>query len=246
MTDLRTVGFIHGLAAGGSVWDPLVGELPPSVKPWVFSLPWDATGGYDWALREPARRWLARALSTAPQTPEVLVAHSFGANVLLDYLCAGGALPDLAGLVLVSPFYRASRDGVDWATLLHYANDFSDVLRDGILARGTPAPELVAAMAARVRDRISPYGWLSFINLFAAAPGLELTALAMPCLIIGGDLDTAAYPEDCKELAARLPCASLTLLSGRGHFSMLEDPAAVAGLVAGFVSDLDQRKERCA
>lgn len=242
------VGLIHGLGAGASVWDPLLSLLPPDVRPWVFRLPWDATDGYGWALDGEPRQWLAQALSMVAETPEVLVAHSFGANVLLDYLSAGGVIPGLAGLVLLSPFYRASHDAVDWAALLHYVNEFSDVLRAGIVARQTspPAPDIVDGMAARVRDRISPYGWLSFFRLFAATPGLDLAAVDMPCLIIGGGTDTASYPDDCLQLAARLPRASATVLSDCGHFTMLDDPVALAGLVAGFLSDVQRRKEQCA
>jgi pimeloyl-ACP methyl ester carboxylesterase len=237
---MTSIGLVHGLGTGPAVWDRLLGLLPPTVNAWVFSLPWDAADGYGWALDGEPRRWLAEALRLVPEPPEVIVAHSFGANVVLDYLCAGGDATGLAGLVLVSPFYRATPEGLDWAALTHYVNDFPEVLKAGILARqSTPAPpDLVRAMAEKVRDRIGAYGWLSFFRLFSATPALGLGAVQVPCLVVGGGTDTASYPEDCTRLAAGLPRGSAVILQRCGHFTMLDDPPAVAELLVKFLHDI--------
>jgi pimeloyl-ACP methyl ester carboxylesterase len=233
---VATVGFLHGLGASHPVWDRLVAGLPEDVEAWTFGLPWDATQGYAWALAPEPRVWLERAVGLLPTPPDVLVAHSFGANVLLDHVVAHGAT-GLDGLVLLSPFYRPSPDAFSWAVISHYLNDFTDLLAAGIAARSgaAPSPDVLAAMAEKVRDRISPYGWMRFFELFTATPTLDLAAVTVPCLILGGDRDTASYPEDNRNLARRLRRGSVEILAHTGHFAMVDDPARVGALVGDFL-----------
>jgi pimeloyl-ACP methyl ester carboxylesterase len=234
-----TVGFVHGLGATAMVWQGLLDALPPGAGATVYGMPWDAANGSAWARSPEPRVWLARALRLTDRPPDVLVAHSFGANVVLDQLCAEGS-DGYRGVVLVCPFYRSSPDGFDWTVISHYLNGFPDLLRAGILARpgGSPDPELVDAMAERVRDRIGPYGWLRFFGLFSGTPMLDLRGVDLPCLVVGGARDTASYPADCRALAQDLPRARAEILPGCGHFPMIDDPARTAGLLAGFLSDL--------
>jgi pimeloyl-ACP methyl ester carboxylesterase len=236
--ETMSVGFVHGLGATEAIWNPLIELLPAQVGVCRFGLPWDSAQGYRWALESHSRTWLERAFSLIPEPPDILVAHSFGANVLLDYLCAGGSAGG-RGLVLMSPFYRPAPDAFDWAVLSHYVNDFAELLADGIAAQrtGAPAAERVTAMAEKIRDRIGPYGWLRFFELFSGTPMLNLAAVTAPCLVIGGTDDTASYPDDCQNLACALPDAAVRILPRCGHFTMIEEPRAVATLVVGFLHD---------
>lgn len=234
-----TIGFVHGLGATATVWRGLLDTLPLGVGATVYRMPWDAADGSAWARRPEPRIWLAEALRLTGRPPDVLVAHSFGANVVLDQLCAEGS-DGYRGVVLISPFYRSSPEQLDWDELCYYLNGFPGLLRDGILARpgGGPDPDLVDAMAQRVRDRIGPYGWLRFFGLFSSTPMLDLPAVAVPCLVLGGARDTASYPADCRALAGDLPRARVEIMPGCGHFPMIDDPARTAGLLAGFLSGL--------
>jgi pimeloyl-ACP methyl ester carboxylesterase len=232
-----TIGFVHGLGATGVVWRPVLDAMPATWDLLTFAMPWDAAQGGDWAHRPDPETWLTRALQLPDRPPDVLVAHSFAANVALRLLSADpGAGP--RALVLVSPFYRGSPDAVDWSVLSHYVNGFQGLLKEGLLAgAGDRLDEgLVDAMADRVRDRIGPYGWLRFFTLFAGTPMLDLAALTMPCLVIGGGDDTASYPADCEALARRLPRGSSAILPGCGHFAMVDNPTRTAGLLTDFVS----------
>ena len=113
-----------------------------------------------------------------PAEPDVFLAHSFAANVLLDLLVARGTA-GCRGLVLLSPFYRPSPRAFDWATFSHYLNDFDDLIRAGILAQRGAAPDgaLLDGMVDKVRSRIGPYGWLRFFELFTRTPFLDLSAV---------------------------------------------------------------------
>ena len=230
------LGLVHGLGANDAVWDRMLALIPDGLGVWSFGFPWDSADGWRWAVRHQPREWLRRALRLADDDPpQILVAHSLGANVLLDLICAG-EVPRPAGLVLISPFYRQTPEGFDWAQILHYLNDFPDLLRAGILARrtGPDAPDLVEAMVAKVLDRIGPYGWMRFFQLFTETPLLDLAGLDMPCLVLGGRRDTSSYPADCRSLAGALPRATVRILPDCGHFTMIDDPARVASLIDEF------------
>jgi pimeloyl-ACP methyl ester carboxylesterase len=232
-----TVGFVHGLGATSAVWQPLLAHLPQEWGITTFGLPWDAASGNQWAVRERPETWLERALQLPQRPPQVLVAHSFGANAALQLLSTTGGAWASTPLVLMSPFHRATPETVDWAVLSHYLNGFEGLLRDGLLARpgSGPNPDLVDAMAERLRDRISPYGWLRFVTLFATTPLLDLHGLTMPCLVISGAADTAAYPADGAALAGRLPRARSATVPG-GHFMMVDAPVRTANLLTEFIS----------
>jgi pimeloyl-ACP methyl ester carboxylesterase len=232
-----TVGFVHGLGGTPAVWQPLLERLPQEWGVTTFGLPWDAAEGSGWAVQDRPESWLERALQLPARPPQVLVAHSFGANAALQLLSTAGAAWARTGLVLMSPFYRSTPEAVDWAVLSHYLNGFEGLLRDGLLARpgGGPNPDLVDAMAQRLRDRISPYGWLRFVTLFTASPLLDLRKITMPCLVISGAEDTAAYPADGAALAGRLPQAEFTTVPG-GHFVMVDAATRTANLLTEFLS----------
>ncbi|MEU8181959.1 alpha/beta hydrolase [Micromonospora sp. NPDC049044] len=246
-TPSTITGLLHGLGSGTSVWEGLLPLLPPQLEVWAYQLPWDTAGGSGWAEHRDSRVWLERAFDSAPVRPELVVAHSFGANVLLDAICAGAARLG-RGLVLISPFYRPAPRAFDWAAMSHYMNDFDELIRSGIKARRGPRlgtaftsageDDLLEAMVAKVRERIGPYGWLRFFDLFTQTPFLDLSAVDVPCLVLGGGRDTAAYPADVRSLGGALPDAQTHILPDSGHFSMIDDTAGVAALAGPFLGGL--------
>jgi pimeloyl-ACP methyl ester carboxylesterase len=234
------VGLIHGLEETFDVWTDLVPLLPATAEVHAFGLPWDGRHGQDWAWACEPRRWVDRALGLLPATPPVLIAHSFGANAMLEHLDATGCA-GIRGLVLISPFYRHTHADFDWDTLSYYVNEFHRILEEGIRVRsprGRRSVEVLTAMGERLRDRIGAHGWLRFFDLFARTPGLDLDALGIPCLVIGGETDVASWPNDCRALAAALPEATGVILGDCGHFPMLERPAETAALVSHFLACL--------
>jgi len=239
-----TIGLLHGLGSSASVWDRLTGSLPET-RVRAYRLPWDAAGGSRWAEERDSRVWLDLELPAGPGEPDVYLAHSFAANVLLDLLVTRGTA-GCRGLILLSPFYRPSPQAFDWAALSHYLNDFDDLIRTGILAQreAPPDSDLLEAMVDKVRDRIGPYGWLRFFELYTRTPFLDLSKVDVPCLVIAGGRDTAAYPMDCASLAGALPDARLELLPDSGHFTMIDQPDRVGSLVADFLHGLPQPDER--
>ncbi|MCF4140810.1 alpha/beta hydrolase [Streptomyces sp. Tue 6430] len=185
---------VHGLAENDSVWEASAALLPPEYEVWTARLPWSAEGVPDWGTDGDLVGPLARALAAVPGGPQVVVAHSMSADVLLDLVDresrqGGDALARLGirGLVLVSPFYRRTAGEFDWDTISHYLNDFHLIMEEGLRVHsGDRLPaELRAAMGERVRDRVGPYGWLRFFELYLRTPQLQTGRVTVPCLVLG-------------------------------------------------------------
>ncbi|WP_328930666.1 alpha/beta hydrolase (plasmid) [Streptomyces sp. NBC_00190] len=235
---------LHGLAANDTVWERTLPELPQNYQLWTARLPWRTETIAEWNEQPNLRGWLAKALEAVPGGAEVVVAHSMAANVLLDLLdqkMRGGvdALRQfgIRALVLVSPFYRGRADQFDWNTISYYLNDFHLIMEEGIRAHsgGRVPADIQQAMGERVRDRVGPYGWFRFFDLYLRTPTLETGRITVPTLVVVGESDFAARPEEGVALAGALPDAVSHVMPGSGHFPMLDAAGDFAAVVSGFV-----------
>jgi pimeloyl-ACP methyl ester carboxylesterase len=234
---------LHGLASSARVWRRFVENARPEWEVWEAELPW-GPDLRDWSLdsdvTEPARR----AIELVDGHVHVVVAHSFGANCLLEALDRVEADPfsglGLSAAVLVSPFYRQLPGDFDWSTMARYLNWFDAILEEGIRVdpRRSIDPEIQREMALRIRDRVGPYGWVRFFDTYLRTPRLRTDRLRAPCLVVAGERDFAGFPTDAAALAAALPDSRLHLLPGCGHFAMVEQPAELAALVDAFLAEV--------
>ncbi|MCB5181530.1 alpha/beta fold hydrolase [Streptomyces antimicrobicus] len=235
---------LHGLAANDSVWERVLPELSTWGQVWTARLPWRTETIADWSEQPNLRGWLGKALEAVPGGAEVVVAHSMAANVLLDLLDQKnrGGVDSLRqygirGLVLVSPFYRGKAEEFDWDTISYYLNDFHLIMEEGIRAHsgGRVPDDVQQAMGERVRDRVGPHGWLRFFDLYLRTPALQTGRITAPALVLAGENDFAARPEEAVALAKALPDAACHVLPGSGHFPMLDTAGEFAAAVSSFV-----------
>jgi pimeloyl-ACP methyl ester carboxylesterase len=232
------VVFVNGMEERWDYCAGVAAALGDAYQAFSVELPWAGTQGNRWGNRLTGAAWIREALDLIGVDAPVVVAHSFGANAVLSYLDQHGA-DGIRAAVLVSPFYKRRPEDVDWSLLRFYVDEFQRLMQCGLQARSDAirlSPGLAAAMAARVRDRIGAHGWLQFFNLFARTPELALERIDIPCLVIGGEQDFAATPDDCLNLAAALPLGEGHILPALGHFCMTEHPSIVASTIATFLA----------
>jgi pimeloyl-ACP methyl ester carboxylesterase len=234
---------LHGLASSTRVWRRFLESASPAWELWEAELPWGPDlpeWSVDADVTEPARR----AIELVDGDVHVVVAHSFGANCLLETLDRVDADPfgglGLDAVVLVSPFYRHHPGDFDWSHMARYLNGFDAILEEGIRvdARRSIDPEIQREMALRIRDRVGPYGWMRFFDTYLRTPRLRTERLRAPCLVVAGERDFAGFPADAEALADALPDSRLHLLEDCGHFAMVEQPAELAALVDTFVAEV--------
>ncbi|MEV5974978.1 alpha/beta hydrolase [Streptomyces sp. NPDC051921] len=239
------VALLHGLAGTPAVWRACRAVAPKGalLVPVDLSWPMNGTARPDGA-GDPAEL-VARAVRAT--RAQVVVAHSFAATALLEYLAreaerpaSEAAGPPLLGAVCVSPFYRTAKRDFDWSTIAYYLNRFHLILEEGLAmsSGGRLSADARASMALRVRERIGPYGWMDFFGAYLRTPSLPLHRVRTPVLAIAGAGDRAARPSDAAALVRALPAGRLEVLPGCGHFPMAEHPFRFAELLADFLRSL--------
>lgn len=248
---------LHGLASGGNVWDRYLAlSQDQPYEMWTAELPWRAEQARGWTERSPAH-WVERAMAQVPDGPDVVVAHSFGSCALLAALDGQGSDPDrpddegpdafarhrLRGVVLVSPFYRATPEEFTWESISYYLNGFDRILAEGLRVQsgGRVTGELRQDMALKVRERVGPYGWTAFFDTYLRTPYLRTERLRGPCLVIGGEADFSSFPSDSEALGAALPDATVKILGDCGHLAMIEQAAGFAELTNDFLESAASR-----
>jgi pimeloyl-ACP methyl ester carboxylesterase len=180
--------------------------------------------------------WLRLGLELLPVQADVVIAHSFGSNSLLEYLQCRSEYR-MRAAVLMSPFYKPRHEDFEWSVLTYYVDQFQRLLEEGLTLRQKRrlSRDFVSAMAEKVRDRVGPHGWMQFFDLFSRTPSLQLSSLQMPCLVLGGENDFSALPDDGRALARALPLGEAAILPDCGHFSMAERPETVAAVINDFL-----------
>ncbi|MCX4803093.1 alpha/beta hydrolase [Streptomyces sp. NBC_01214] len=243
--------FLHGLAGTDTVWDACGRELSPGLEVWSAQLPWRGQGVPGWAREPDVTHWVEQAVTAVPGPVDVVVAHSMSSNILLELLdreSRAGSDPfarfGIRALVLVSPFYRGSHEEFDWATITHYLGDFHLILQEGIRAHsgGRIPPDTEAAMAERVREWVSPYGWIRFFDLYLRTPQLQTARITVPCLVLGGHHDIAAPLHNAAALTDALPDGRLRILADSGHFPMVDEQTRFVSEIRDFLDGVLVRR----
>jgi 3-oxoadipate enol-lactonase len=99
-----------------------------------------------------------------------------------------------------------------------------------------------AATVERFRRRLVSTSLEGYIGCCAAVGAVDTTGrlrrIAVPVLVVAGELDAGTPPAMAQQMAAGLPRAQLRLLPQASHISAVEQPAAFARLVQEFLQQL--------
>ncbi len=235
--DAPIVAMVHGLESSWETWCALRRGCLEHFRLFALDLPWAGQDGYYWCYARPAHEWLQLTLDLLPAPPAFVVAHSYGVNVVLEYL-QRHSMPNLAGLVLMSTFYRPDFAENDWMLFERCLKGFRAIFEEGIrLRRGKELdPALVSSMVDKVLDHVGPAGFTECFSHFLRSPTLRLDRIRVPALVIAGACDPGATPVGNAALAAALPTASFVLFPRSGHFAMLQQPDLVERAFRDFLT----------
>lgn len=237
--DLPAAVFVHGLEDEWGSWGALNDLLGHRYRGYPLDMPWRTGGTYRWRARGASAQWLEAGLQLVPERVSLLVAHSMGANAVLQWL-ALGARPDIDALVLLSPFYWPPSVPVDWKVFDGFREDFAAVMTAGLRTRlGSRAqsldPEVFNGMARKMLEGMGPLAFLALFDQYVAASALDLAQVSIPTLILGSPHDAGLAGERAEALQADLPVAELHLDQRLTHFCHMERPREVAELILQFL-----------
>lgn len=235
------VVMIHGLGGSSNSFQALM----PALSGWRILRP-DLPG----AGLSPARD---ASLSIASHAEAVLamlqgcgiqrahfVGHSMGTLVcqmlaasrpeMVASLALFGALtvpPDAARSGLIARAATARRDGMRG-------------IADQVAMASTSAQSLHdnPAAAAFVRETLSrqdPQGYALNCEALARAEANDWAAITAACLLVTGDSDPVSPPSMAHLLSERLRLSTLHILTGCGHWSIMERPQETARLLSDFL-----------
>lgn len=66
----------------------------------------------------------------------------------------------------------------------------------------------------------------------------QIDAIRIPTLIVVGEKDMPTTPEKARHMASRIPGARLEVIADSGHFTTIEEPAAVNAALKAFLDSL--------
>lgn len=224
---------MHGLGGSPLTWDRFEHAAGDRLQLWDAEPPWTRGGTADWTQGLEPADWVARALSAVDGGFDLVIAHSFAANVLLEHLsCRPGP-----SAVLVSPFFRSSAADFDWQTLERYVAHFHEIFDEGlrVLSPDRPDAQVRDWMARRARDQVGPYGWIRFFDSYLRTPFVDLSRVKSRVLVVAGDRDAAAPAREGHALAALLPDGGFKAMADCGHFPMAERPDPFTRIVLDFL-----------
>lgn len=240
---------LHGLANSSTVWDALAATDAGGLDLWTADLPWGSGRPPEWAYRPDSASAVSRALTQVGGRAGIVVAHSFSAVLVLellsDELSRGGdpfTRYGIDGLVLASPFYRRDPETFEYGAVAELLDNFRYTMEEGIRVMAGPRldPSLRQDMARRVCESVGPYGYMNFFHSYLRTPWLRTDLITVPSLVISGEQDFIARSAESLALAADLPNARCELISGAGHFPMVEQAEAFSTALGEFLGSVDR------
>ena len=228
--------FIHGMVEDWDIWESLQKYLE-DYDLWFLKFPWESSGGQFWGKELSPESWLRDGIDLMPRKPNMVVAHSFAANAFLELVSADNSVTP-EKIVLISPFFRKTRDEIDWSVLSHYVNHFLELIQESVQIRDVSRrldSEMEIAISEKIRERLGVYGWTEFLKILLLSPDLNFDSFETPVLVLTGESDIASRPINCEELAQIFPSGRAHVFKESGHFCMIEEPRKVAEEIINFL-----------
>ncbi len=242
----HTVVLSHALGCDLSMWDGLAHVLPDDCR--VIAYDHRGHGGSDapagpYAMAELADD-AARMLEELHTGPVVWIGLSMGGMVGQELALRHPAL--VKALVIAnstSGYPDAAR--AMWRQRIATVRDGgTQAIADAVMGRyfHDDFRATSGATVARFRQRLVTTDTEGYIGCCAAVGGVDTTArlpqLALPVLVIAGELDQGTPLAMSQAMAGAIPGAALVVLADASHLAAIEQPAAFARAVRQFIGGL--------
>nr|WP_272955456.1 alpha/beta hydrolase [Pedococcus badiiscoriae] len=221
---------LSGMLCDANLWDGLAARISDVVLPWPCRIDLD----------DSVAEMAASVLAEAPPR-FALGGHSLGAIVALEVMRQAPERVTSLLLVNASPRGPSQLQQDTWARWRQRATDgeLEQIARElapallGPAAREDPATvQAVVSMA----DAVGVEGFLRQLAAQSTRPDsrASLGAIAVPVLVVSGELDDTCPPALQQELADGCEGSVLVTLHG-GHMLPLEDPDSLADAVRAWL-----------
>jgi pimeloyl-ACP methyl ester carboxylesterase len=234
--------FVHGAAQDGRVWRPQLAALGDEFT----VIAWDEPGAgrsadvpADFALADYAD-CLAALIEALDLGPAHVAGLSWGGTVALELYRRH---PELVATLLLVDTYagwkgslsedevRARVEGV--RQILAAADHLFDPTLPGLFA-GDPPERFVPLLEAMAAD-VRPDSMRTALLVMAEADQRDvLPHIAVPTLLIWGELDARSPLSVARQFEDAIPEAELVVIPGAGHVSNLEQPELFSDIVRRF------------
>lgn len=224
--------FVHGSGGTDLVWRYQLERFPDAL---AVTLPGRAGSAHFGAVAD-ATKWLRGELQKTAKRDVILVGHSLGGAIALQYALDHPG--ELAGIVLIG---SGSRLRVHPATLdsLEKAVDAPDSFGPMMDGTWSKVPE---ALAGDIEQLCRDLGPAPFLNDLKACDRFDVTnrlgEIVTPTLAIVGTEDVMTPPKYSEFLRNALPNVKVEILEGGTHFVYAEQADAVNRAIATFVEGL--------
>lgn len=245
----RPIVFIHGFSLDTRMWDAQFAAFAERYQAVRYDVRGFGRSSVPDGLPYTTEGDLATLLSQLGIEKPVLIGQSMGGGIAIDFAVA---YPNgLSALVLIDAVLGGFHWSDDMAASLEAVYDDArasgvEAARTAWLAHGIFAPGLVNPSCREYLRRIitdySGWHWAnseqdSNVQLQPAA--LErLDEIAVPTLVVAGELDVPDFLSVADLLEVNIPNARGARLAGAGHMSNMEAPDAFNRVVLDFLESL--------
>lgn len=232
----RSIVFVHGSGGDHTVWDAQYGELQGDFNVASVSLPGHGLSGGA-GERDVTKyvQWVKKTINALGLRQPVLVGHSLGAAISLNFAVRDGAF-----LAAIVPVGGGVKMPVNPMILEKIHSDLPSVI--SLVVKFAVAKANRDAVGPFLQEGLAKVNPDAFYGDLYACDRMDVTSdvakIGIPTLVVCGDDDKMTPPDLSRFIADAVPGAKLALIDGAGHYVMREKPREFNRVLTAFVRGL--------
>lgn len=217
--------FVHGLGCSWNFWMENIKELNEKFNIYVFDLPWSGLDSCPFSSLDQLVDWFIQIFNMAGIEKSNIIAHSFGATVILNMVKK--QLRSVNKLILCSTVWPPCINNDAGNNRRHdFLANYKEFIYNGIIASigDKKDPEIISNMYEKVLLNISQKTIFDYSNLLYISDDERISPedIDIPVLIMSGNEDRIVPITDSLFLSQKMKSAKFKCFEGIGHFPMIE------------------------